>query len=191
MKQSVDRYDYCVIAVSEGVRNAEGKFLAEAGTRDAFGHAQLGGVAAVIADLVKSKLGYKYHYAIADYLQRSARHIASKVDYEQAYAVGKAAVELALKGHNAVMPAIVRKSDRPYRWSIGTAPLAEVANREKILPRNYITTDGFGITAACRRYLAPLIRGEAYPPYADGLPKYVVLRNASVRKKLPSFDLKK
>jgi len=189
VKESVDRHDYCVIAVSEGVRNAEGKFLAEAGTRDAFGHAQLGGVASVIAELVKSKLGYKYHYAIADYLQRSARHIASKVDFEQAYAVGKAGVELALKGHNAVMPAIVRLSDRPYRWKIGKAALAEVANHEKMLPRNYITPDGFGITPACRRYLAPLIRGEAYPPYADGLPKYVVLKNVAVRKKLPGFDL--
>jgi 6-phosphofructokinase 1 len=189
VKESVEKYDYCVIAVSEGVRNAEGKFLAEAGTRDAFGHAQLGGVASVIAELVRSKLGYKFHYAIADYLQRSARHIASKVDFEQAYAVGKAAVELALKGHNAVMPAIVRKSDKPYRWSIGTAPLAKVANQEKMLPRNYITPDGFGITAACRRYLAPLIQGEAYPPYEKGLPRYVLLRNASVRKKLPEFEL--
>jgi 6-phosphofructokinase 1 len=189
VKESVDRYEYCVIAVSEGVRNAEGKFLAEAGTTDAFGHAQLGGVATVIAQLVKSKLGYKYHYAIADYLQRSARHIASKVDYEQAYAVGRAAVELALRGHNAVMPSIVRTSDRPYRWKIGTARLAEVANREKMLPRNFITPDGFGITAACRRYLAPLIRGEAYPPYADGLPKYVMLRNAAVRAKLPPFKV--
>jgi 6-phosphofructokinase 1 len=191
VRDSVERFDYCVIAVSEGVRNAEGKFLAEAGTRDAFGHAQLGGVASVIAALVKAKLGYKYHYAIADYLQRSARHIASRVDFEQAYAVGKAAVELALKGHNAVMPSIVRTSDRPYRWRIGTAPLAEVANREKMLPRNFITKDGFGITAACRRYLAPLIRGEAYPPYADGLPKYTVLRNAPVRRKLPEFKLEK
>jgi 6-phosphofructokinase 1 len=189
VKESVERFDYCVIAVSEGVRNAEGKFLAEAGTRDAFGHAQLGGVASVIAELVKAKLGYKYHYAIADYLQRSARHIASRVDYEQAYAVGKAAVELALKGHNAVMPAIVRTSNRPYRWKIGTAPLAKVANQERMLPRNFITKDGFGITAACRRYLAPLIRGEAYPPYEDGLPKYVALRNAPVRKKLSEFRI--
>ena len=184
VKHSVEHHDHCVIAVSEGVRNAEGKFLAEAGTRDAFGHAQLGGVAGVIAQLVKSKLGYKYHYAIADYLQRSARHIASKVDFEQAYAVGRAAVELALKGHNAVMPAIVRTSDKPYRWKIGTAKLADVANRERMMPRNYITADGFGITPACRRYLAPLIVGEAYPPYQKGMPKYVTLKNVSVKKKL-------
>ena len=184
VKESVDRYDYCVIAVSEGVRNVEGKFLAEAGTRDAFGHAQLGGVAVEIAQLVKSKLGYKYHYAVADYLQRSARHIASKVDVDQAYAVGKAAVEFALKGHNAVMPAIVRTSNKPYRWKIGMAKLADVANHEKMLPRNYISKDGYGITTACRNYLAPLIVGEAYPPYEKGLPKYVTLKNKPVKKKL-------
>jgi 6-phosphofructokinase 1 len=184
VKASVEKYDYCVIAVSEGVRNAEGKFLAEAGTRDAFGHAQLGGVAVEIAQLVKSKLGYKYHYAVADYLQRSARHIASKVDLDQAYAVGKAAVEFALKGHNAVMPAIVRTSHKPYRWKIGMAQLVDVANHEKMLPRNYISKDGFGITAACRRYLAPLIAGEAYPPYKNGLPEYVTLKNRPVKKKI-------
>jgi 6-phosphofructokinase 1 len=166
------------------VRNPDGRFLADAGTRDAFGHAQLGGVAPVVAQLVKEKLGYKYHWAVADYLQRAARHIASKVDVEQAYAVGKAAVELALKGHNSVMPTIVRTSDKPYRWKIGIAPLAEVANREKMLPRDYITTDGFHITAKGRRYLAPLIKGEDYPPYKDGLPQYVVLKNAPVRRKL-------
>jgi 6-phosphofructokinase len=190
VQASVEKYDYCVIAVSEGVRNAEGKFLAEAGTRDAFGHAQLGGVAVEIAQLVKSKLGYKYHYAVADYLQRSARHIASKVDLDQAYAVGKAAVEFALKGHNAVMPTIVRTSHKPYRWKIGMAQLVDVANHEKMLPRNYISKDGFGITAACRRYLAPLIAGEAYPPYKNGLPEYVALKNRPVRKKLKnSFRL--
>lgn len=184
VKASVDKYDYCVIAVSEGVRNAEGRFLAEAGTRDAFGHAQLGGVAVEIAQLVKSRLGYKYHYAVADYLQRSARHIASKVDVDQAYAVGKAGVEFAIKGHNAVMPTIVRTSNKPYRWKIGMANLADVANHEKMLPRNYISKDGFGITAACRRYLAPLIVGEAYPPYKNGLPDYVTLKNKPVKKKL-------
>ena len=184
VKECVDKYDYCVIAVSEGVRNSEGKFLADAGTRDAFGHAQLGGVATVIAQLVKAKLGYKYHYAIADYLQRSARHIASKTDLDQAYAVGKAAVEFALKGHNAVMPTIVRLSDRPYRWKIGMAKLSDVANHEKMLPRAYIMPDGFGITGACRRYLAPLINGEAYPPYEKGMPKYVTLKNKPVKKKL-------
>jgi 6-phosphofructokinase len=184
VKDTVERRDFCVIAVSEGVRTPDGKFLADAGTRDAFGHAQLGGVASVIAQLVKSRLGYKYHYAIADYLQRSARHIASKVDFEQAYAVGKAAVELALDGHNAVMPAIERRSDVPYRWRIRPVPLAQVANRERMLPRNFITRDGFGITAACRRYLQPLIAGEAYPPYRNGMPAYVTLKNHPVRKKL-------
>lgn len=184
VKQSVDKYGYCVVVASEGVRNAEGKFLAEAGTRDAFGHAQLGGVAPFLADLVKRELNYKYHWALADYLQRAARHIASKTDVEQAYAVGKAAVELALKGHNAVMPAIVRKSASPYKWTIGTAKLADVANREKFMPRDFITKDGFGITTRCRNYLAPLIRGEDYPPYKNGLPQYVQLKNMAVKKKL-------
>jgi 6-phosphofructokinase 1 len=184
VKECVDRYGYCAVVVSEGVRNAEGKFLADAGTRDAFGHAQLGGVGPVVAQLVKDRLGYKYHWAVADYLQRAARHIASKVDVEQAYAVGKAAVELALKGHNAVMPTIVRVSDKPYRWKIGVAPLDQVANVEKMLPRDHVTPDGFHITAKARRYLAPLIKGEDYPPYKDGLPRYVVLRNAPVRKRL-------
>jgi len=184
VKECVDKYGYCAIVVSEGVKNAEGKFLADAGTRDAFGHAQLGGVGPVVAQMVKQKLGYKYHWAVADYLQRAARHIASKVDVEQAYAVGKAAVEFALKGHHAVMPAIVRTSNKPYRWKIGVAPLEKVANVEKMLPRDYITPDGFHITAKGRRYLAPLIRGEDYPPYKDGLPQYVVLKNKPVRRKL-------
>ncbi len=184
VKECVERYGYCAVVVSEGVKNAEGKFLSDAGLRDAFGHAQLGGVAPVIAQLVKDKLGYKYHWAVADYLQRAARHIASKVDVEQAYAVGKAAVELALKGHNSVMPTIVRTSQKPYRWKIGIAKLEDVANQEKMLPRDYVTADGFHITARGRRYLAPLIKGEDYPPYKDGLPQYVVLTNTPVRRKL-------
>ncbi len=184
VKDSVARYEYCVVVVSEGTRTPEGKFLAEAGTKDAFGHAQLGGVAATVAQLVRSKLNLKYHYAIADYLQRAARHIASKVDVEQAYACGKAAVELALAGENAVMPTIVRKSDHPYRWTVGKVALARVANKEKMLPRNFITKDGFGITPACRKYLAPLIQGEDYPPYVKGLPSYVSLKNQRVARKL-------
>lgn len=191
VENSVKNYGYCAIVVSEGVRNAEGKFLAEAGTKDAFGHAQLGGVAPVIAALVQQKLGLKYHWAVADYLQRAARHIASKTDVEQAYAMGKAAVELALEGKNAVMPTIVRKSHDPYAWEIGYANLADVANVEKMMPREYITDDGLGITEACRRYLQPLILGEDYPPYTAGLPDYVVLKNAPVAKKLStSYTLK-
>jgi ATP-dependent phosphofructokinase / diphosphate-dependent phosphofructokinase len=184
VKECVEKHGYCAIVVSEGLKNAEGKFLSDAGLRDAFGHAQLGGVAPVLAQLVKDKLGYKYHWAVADYLQRAARHIASKVDVEQAYALGKAAVELALKGHNSVMPTIVRVADKPYKWKIGTADLSKVANVEKMLPRDYITPDGFHITAKGRRYLAPLIKGEDYPPYKDGLPQYVTLKNVAVRKKL-------
>ncbi|HEY8540504.1 MAG TPA: 6-phosphofructokinase [Steroidobacteraceae bacterium] len=184
VKDAVESYGYCSVVVSEGVKNKEGKFLSDAGLRDAFGHAQLGGVAPVIAQLVKEKLKYKYHWAVADYLQRAARHIASKVDVEQAYAVGKAAVELALKGHNSVMPTIVRVSDRPYKWKIGIARLEDVANKEKMLPRDYITPDGFHITAKARKYLSPLIQGEDYPPYKNGLPQYVKLKNAPVKKKL-------
>jgi 6-phosphofructokinase 1 len=188
---AVKKYGYCSIVVSEGVKNKEGKFLAEAGTRDAFGHAQLGGVAPVVAQLIKDSLGYKYHWAVADYLQRAARHIASKTDVDQAYALGKAAVELAIEGKNAVMPTIVRTSNNPYQWEIGSANLADVANVEKMMPMEYISEDGFGITEACREYLQPLILGEDYPPYKDGLPQYVVLKNVGVPKKLSStYNLK-
>ena len=186
----VKRFGYCCIGVSEGLQDAEGKLMAEAGRKDAFGHAQLGGVGPLIAKLVQDRLRYKYHWAVADYLQRSARHLASKTDLDQSYAVGKAAVELALAGHNAVMPAIVRTSDRPYRWKIGIAPLTKIANAEKMLPRNFITADGYGITAKARTYLAPLIRGEAPPPYRDGLPQYVRLKNTAVAKRLATtFDI--
>ena len=184
VKECVRDYDYCVIVVSEGARYANGKFLAEAGTRDAFGHAQLGGVAPVVAGMVRDSLGFKYHYAVADYLQRSARHIASATDVKQAYAVGVAAVEMALAGDNAVMPVIKRVSDKPYRWKIEKAPLARIANKEKMLPKRYISSDGFGITEAARRYLQPLIHGEDYPPYINGLPKTVRLKNVSVRRLL-------
>ncbi len=173
-----------MIVVSEGAAYPDGKFLADAGTRDAFGHTQLGGVAPVVANMVREAHGYKYHWAVADYLQRAARHIASRVDVEQAYAVGKAAVELGVRGVNAVMPTIVRKSHRPYRWVIGHVPLSAVANQEKKLPPEFIRADGFGITEACRRYLSPLIAGEAYPPYRDGLPDYVHIRGVAVRRKL-------
>ena len=190
VKHAVENYGYCSVVVSEGVRNFRGKFLAETGLRDAFGHAQLGGVAPVVAQIVQSKLGYKYHWAVADYLQRSARHVASKTDVDQAYAVGKAAVMFALEGKSGVMPVIKRLSNNPYRWKIGEALLGRIANREKKLPKSYISTDGFGITPAARRYLEPLIRGEDYPPYdRNGLPKYVRLHNVLVKKKLPVFEV--
>jgi len=180
----VKRFGYCCVGVSEGLQDASGKLMAEAGTQDAFGHAQLGGVGPLIASIVKDKLKQKYHWAVADYLQRAARHLASKSDLEHSLAVGKAAVEMALAGKNAVMPAITRVSDKPYRWKITEAPLAKVANVEKMLPRDFITSDGFGITEKARRYLAPLIKGEAPPPYRDGLPQYVRLKNVAVPKKL-------
>jgi 6-phosphofructokinase 1 len=184
VKQCVVDYGYCVIVVSEGARYPDGKFLAEAGTRDAFGHTQLGGVAPVVADMVREAHGYKFHWAVADYLQRAARHIASRVDVEQAYAVGKAAVEYGLKGMNAVMPAIKRRSSRPYRWQIVPVPLADVANVEKTVPRHFVTANGFGITPACRRYLEPLIAGEDYPPYRNGLPDYVKIKGHRVKRRL-------
>ncbi|MFK8014947.1 MAG: 6-phosphofructokinase [Gammaproteobacteria bacterium] len=184
VKRAVDKFEYCVVVVSEGTRRKDGSFLAESGLVDSFGHAQLGGAASVVSQLVKDKLGYKYHYAIADYLQRSARHIASKVDVDQAYAMGKSAVELAIRGNNAVMPVIVRRNDKPYRWGVGVVDLKRVANREKMLPKSYISRDGFGITAACRRYLEPLIKGEDYPTFRAGLPRYVKLKNTPVAKKL-------
>ena len=185
----VKQHGYCSIVVSEGVRDAAGSFLADQGLRDAFGHAQLGGVAPVLAAMVKDGLKLKYHWAVADYLQRSARHIASKTDVAQAYAVGKSAVELALKGRNAVMPTIVRKSNKPYKWSIGVANLDDVANVEKKVPHDFISDDGYGITAKCREYLTPLIQGEDYPPYKNGMPQYVTLKNAAVARKLPAFKL--
>lgn len=190
VQECVKKYGFCSIVVSEGVKNQDGTFIAESGLVDAFGHKQLGGVAPVIAKLIKDALGYKYHWALSDYLQRSARHIASKTDVEQAYALGKAAVELALAGKNAIMPIIVRDSNTPYRWSIGEAPLDKVANVEVHMPRDFITEDGFSITEKCRQYLQPLIVGEDYPPYENGLPSYVKLKNVAVEKKLEkSFEI--
>jgi 6-phosphofructokinase 1 len=185
----VEAHGYCTICVSEGCHWPDGRFLAEQGTRDAFGHAQLGGAAPVVANIVKDAFGYKFHWAVADYLQRAARHLASKSDVEQAYALGKAAVEFALQGHNAIMPTVVRKSSDPYVWEVGEAPLSEVANVEKFMPKDFISDDGFGITDKCRDYLYPLISGEDYPPYENGLPKYVTLRNAAVGKKLGPFEV--
>ena len=186
----VKKHGYCTVVVSEGCHHADGTFLAEQGTRDAFGHAQLGGAAPVVAGIVKDALGVKFHWAVADYLQRAARHIASKTDVKQAYELGKRAVELALKGHNAVMPTIERLSDTPYKYRIGVAELSKVANVEKFMPRDFITADGFGITAKCKRYLTPLIQGEDAPRYKAGLPVYATLKNVAVAKKLPAFDVK-
>ncbi|CAG0926723.1 MAG: Pyrophosphate--fructose 6-phosphate 1-phosphotransferase [Rhodocyclaceae bacterium] len=186
---TVKKFGYCTVVVSEGVKGADGKFLSDQGLRDAFGHAQLGGVAPVIAGLVKNELNLKYHWAVADYLQRAARHVASKTDVLQAYATGKAAVEVALKGRNSVMPAIKRVSNRPYKWKIEIAELKDVANKEKFMPRDFISEDGFGITAKCRQYLTPLIQGEDYPPYKNGLPQYVRLKNVGVKKKLGEFKV--
>ena len=190
VEQVVARVGWCVVVASEGIRDADGRFVAEAGAgKDAFGHTQLGGVAAHLAGRVQDQLGLKVHWTLPDYLQRSARHIASKTDFEQAQAVGRKAVEFALAGRNATMPVIARTSDAPYRWTIAPAPLSKVANHEKKMPAGFIRRDGYGITAAARRYLEPLIRGEAYPAYGrDGMPKYVALKNMALKPKLPAFQ---
>ena len=184
VKEKYDQYGYCTVVVSEGVHYPDGKFLAETGLKDAFGHSQLGGAAPVVANMVQEDLGLKYHWAVADYLQRASRHIASKNDVDQAYAMGKAAVDLAIKGENAVMPTVVRTNDKPYRWKIGSAPLSKVANVEKMMPKSFISKDGFGITPKCRAYLEPLIKGEDYPPYKNGMPLYVTLKKVMVPKLL-------
>lgn len=186
---NVRKFGYCSVVVSEGVKGEDGKFLSDQGVRDAFGHAQLGGVAPVVANIVKEGLGLKFHWGVADYLQRAARHIASKTDVEQAYAMGRAAVEFAVQGHNSVMPTIERVSDKPYKWKVGMAQLSKVANVEKMMPESFISEDGFGITDKCREYLAPLIEGEDYPPYTNGLPAYVRLKNVAVAKKLSDFTI--
>jgi len=187
--EKVEQYGYVSIVVSEGVQGADGKFLADQGLKDAFGHAQLGGVAPVVANMIREDLGLKYHWGVADYLQRAARHIASKSDVEQAYALGEAAVKYALAGDNSVMPTVDRISDNPYKWEIGKASLDQVANVEKMMPRDYISEDGFGITQACRTYLGPLMEGEDYPPYKNGLPQYVMLDHKMVDKKLEAFEI--
>ncbi|EIJ35360.1 6-phosphofructokinase [Thiothrix nivea] len=187
--EKVKKYGYCSVVVSEGCHYPDGKFLAEQGTRDSFGHAQLGGAAPVVANMIKDALGYKFHWAVADYLQRAARHLSSKSDVEQAYALGQAAVNLALEGRNSVMPAVIRDSNSPYKWHIGVGELKDIANVEKMMPMEYISEDGYGITDACREYLQPLIEGEDYPPYENGMPKYVTLKHELVGKKLEAFEL--
>lgn len=187
VKRVVEEKGQCSIVVSEGAKNSDGRFLADSGIKDAFGHSQLGGVAPVVTQMIKEDLDLKCHWAVCDYLQRAARHIGSKTDMEQAYALGAAAVELAVQGVNAVMPTIERTSDEPYSWTTGHAPLADVANVEEKMPKDYISDDGFFITEACRKYLAPLIEGEDYPSYRRGLPEYVVLKKQKIEKKLPPF----
>ena len=187
VKEVVKKEDYCVIVVSEGAKYNNGKFLADAGTVDSFGHKQLGGVAPRIAEMINDKLGFKYHWAVSDYLQRSARHISSQVDLDHAYAVGKAAVEYASSGENAIMPIIVRKKTKPYSWEIGKVALSKVANIEKKMPRNFISKDGFGITQSCKNYLSPLIQGEAWAPFEDGVIQTASLKNKLIKKKLRNF----
>jgi len=191
VRATVKKHGYCVLVVSEGARDSKGKFLADTGTKDAFGHKQLGGVAPQIALIINSSLGYKYHWAVSDYLQRSARHIASQTDLEQAYSVGKSAIDFVLKGENAVMPIIKRKKTKKYSWEIDKVALSKVANKEKKMPRSYITKDGFGITESCKKYLRPLIQGEAYPPYRNGMPVTANLKNKLLKKKLKGFKLPK
>ncbi len=187
VERCVKKFGYCAIVVSEGARYEDGRFLADAGGKDAFGHTQLGGVAPFIANMIREALGYKYHWAVSDYLQRAARHIASAMDVEQAYAMGKAAVDFALSGKNAVMPTIERVSNAPYQWRVGEAALSDVANVEKPMPASFIADDGMSITAEAREYFLPLIQGEDYPPYVDGLPQYASLQHRLTEKQLPDW----
>ena len=189
VKDTIKKHGFCVIVVSEGARFKNGEFIADAGTVDSFGHKQLGGVAPTIAGMIKDSLGLKYHWAVSDYLQRAARHISSKTDVDQAYAVGKAAVQFALSGENAVMPIIKRTSSNPYSWKIDKVKLSRVANVEKKLPQKFISKNGFGVTEACKNYLRPLIQGEAYPPYKDGVIETASLKNKLVKKKLKTFKV--
>ena len=189
VKDTIKKHGFCVIVVSEGARFKNGEFIADAGTVDSFGHKQLGGVAPTIAGMIKDNLGLKYHWAVSDYLQRAARHISSKTDLDQAYAVGKAAVKFALSGENAVMPIIKRTSSSPYSWEIDKVELSQVANVEKKLPQKFISKDGFGVTEACKNHLRPLIQGEAYPPYKDGVIETASLKNKLVKKKLKTFKV--
>lgn len=182
-------YFFIMVVASEGVTYADGGLLSGSQSEDAFGHKQLGGVAPALCSIIKRSLGYKYHYAIADYLQRSARHLASKTDIDQAYAVGKAAVEMALEGKNAIMVSIQRDADKSYSWSLAEAPLAEVANGEKKMPSAFIRSDGFGITQQARDYLLPLIAGEDYPPFKNGLPYYPQLKNTLISKRCKQWTL--
>ncbi len=189
VKANVEKYDYCTIVVSEGAQYEDGRFLAEQGTRDDFGHAQLGGAAPVVAGMIREDLDLKFHWGVADYMQRAARHIASKTDVDQAYAMGQAAVEMALDGKNSIMPAIIRTSNDPYTWEVGSGELKDIANVEKMMPEDYISKCGFSITDACREYLVPLIQGEDYPPYENGMPKYVTLKNEGIPQKLEKFEI--
>lgn len=187
VEENVAKFGYCTVVVSEGCRYPDGKFIADQGARDVFGHAHLGGAAPIVANMIYKKFGYPFHWAVANYLQRSARHIASAMDVEQAYELGVMAVELALKGYSSVMPTIERLSDEPYRYKIGVADLKDVANVEKFMPKSFIRDDGYGITDECRKYLLPLIQGESYPPYRGGLPEYVTLQNRLISRKLEPF----
>jgi len=188
VESCVRKNGLCTISVSEGILDVSGKHLLEKTEADAFGHTQLGGVASVISTLIKQKLHLKNHWAVPDYFQRAARHLASKVDLEHAYAVGKAAVDFLLAGKHSVMPIIIRDSSSPYRWHIGEANLADIANQEKFLPRDYIDAEGFHITSKCREYLSPLIQGEDHPPFHLGLPQYTRLNRQLMTKKLPPFE---
>ena len=189
VKCVVKKEGYCVIVVSEGVKYKNGKFLADSGTIDSFGHKQLGGVAPQVAEMINKKIGLKFHWAVSDYLQRAARHISSQVDVDQAYAVGKAAVEFAVAGEKSVMPVIIREKSRPYSWKVGKIELSKVANVEKKMPKHFISVDGFGITQACKNYLSPLIQGEAWAPFQDGVILTASMKNKLVKKKLKKFKV--
>ena len=187
VKDVVKQKGYCVIVTSEGVKSAKGKFLAESNTKDAFGHTQLGGVAPYLASLITKKLKLKNHWAVSDYLQRSARHIASKTDLLHAEAVGVHAIKYAIQGMNGVMPVIVRGKSTKYTWKIEPSPLSKIANVEKKLPKSYISMDGFNVNSKAIAYLRPLIIGEAFPEFKNGIPKISNLKLLLAPKKLKKW----
>ena len=185
----INKYGYCVIVASEGIKS-KNKFISDSGLKDSFGHAQLGGVAPVLSNMITSKLNIKVHWAVSDYLQRSARHIGSRVDVEQAYMLGKSGIDYAKKNITDVMLTIIRVNNKSkFQWKVSHTPLDNVANQEKMLPRNFIKSNGYEISKSCRSYITDLTQGEDYPSYANGFPRYANLNCKTIKKKLKKFNL--
>ena len=188
VKETTIKYGYCVIVASEGIKDNKNKFLSDSGLKDSFGHAQLGGVAPVLSSIITNKLKYKVHWAVSDYLQRAARHIASTVDVDQAYALGLESIKVAKLDNNNIMLTIKStKIKQKYKWSISSTNLNNVANVEKMLPKNFIKSNGFEITRSCKEYISNLIQGEDYPSYDNGIPQYAKLECKTIKKKLPAY----
>ena len=189
VKNAVSKYSYCVVVASEGIQDKKGKFISDSGEKDSFGHAQLGGVAPMLSNMIMNNLKLKVHWAVSDYLQRAARHISSSVDVDQAYKLGTESVELAKKNITDVMLTIEKKKSSKFKWSIGTTKLDNVANIEKKLPKNYIKSNGYEITAACKKYISNLIEGESFPIFKNGYPLYAKMKCKLIKKKLRKYSV--